>query len=272
MAQPRGRRRLVTLSVFLLAALTLLAIGGPVRSAASAAARAVVSPFVSIVRGVTKPVGEAFAGTFNYADVVRQNHYLSYELGRLRMLQAQSAYQTRQLRDLLALDRLPFLGALPVATAQTTAQNLSNFTATIEIDKGTDAGVLPGMPVVGGAGLVGIVTSTTSGGSTVTLITDASRSIGVRFGAAGNTAVVHGQGAFRDLDADFVSPGTPVHVGEIMYTNGLQGGLFPPGIPVGAVAGSENARGATELSISVHPLADLRHLTYVDVVLWEPGS
>lgn len=272
MAQPRGRRRLVTLSVFILAALTLLVIGGPLRAAGSAAARTVVSPFISIVRGVTKPFGEAFAGTFNYADVVRQNHYLSYELGKLRLEQAQSAFQTRQLRDLMALERLPFLASLPVATAQTTAQNLSNFTATIEINKGTDAGVLPGMPVVGGAGLVGIVTSATSGGSTVTLITDASRSVGVRFGAAGYTAVVHGQGAFRNMDADFVAPGTPVHLGELLYTNGLQGGLYPPGIPVGAISTSTNNRGATELSISVAPLADLHHLTYVDVVLWEPGT
>ena len=272
MAPQKGRRRLVTLSVFVLAALTLLAIGGPLRSAFGGTARTVVSPFVSVVRGVTVPIGNAFVGTFNYSDVVAQNHVLSQELGRLRQLQAETAFKDRQLKDLLALRRLTFLGSLPVATAQTIAQNLSNFAATIEINKGTSAGVLPGMPVVAGGGLVGIVTASTSGGSTVTLITDASRSVGVVFGAAGYNAVAHGQGAYRDLDADFVAPGTPVHVGEMFYTSGLQGGLFPAGIPVGTVAVSNNQRGATELSIAVHPLAELRNLAYVDVVLWEPGS
>lgn len=262
---------MVTLAVFVLAALTLLAVGGPLRSPAAGLARTVSSPFVSMVRGVTKPFGESFAGLFNYSDVVAQNHVLSYELGQLRLLQAQTAFKDRQLRDLTSLERLPFVGALPVVTAQTTAQNLSNFTATIELNKGADDGVLPGMPVVVGAGLVGTVTSTTSGGATVTLITDASRSVGVRFGALGYNAVVHGQGSARDLDADFVAPGTPVHTGEIMFTGGLQGGLYPPGIPVGAVTDSASSQGATQLSISVHPLADLVHLTYVDIVLWEPS-
>ena len=60
----------------LLAALTLLAIGGPFRTVASRAARAVVSPFVDVVHGVTKPIGESIAGIFNYGDVVAQNHVL----------------------------------------------------------------------------------------------------------------------------------------------------------------------------------------------------
>ena len=262
----------MTLSVFILAALTLLAIGGPLRNAASGAARTITSPFVSIVNGVTKPIGDAFAGMFNYSDVVAQNHVLQHELGQLRQVRVEAAFKDRQLKDMLALARLPFLSSLPVATAQTTEQNLSNFAATIQIDKGTASGVLPGMPVVADGGLVGIVTATTTSGATVTLVTDASQSIGVTFGTAGYDAIVHGQGANRDLDADFVAPGTPVHVGEVFYTNGLQGGLFPPGIPVGVVADSTNRRGATELSIAVHPLADLHNLSYVDVVLWEPTT
>ena len=272
MAPPRGRRRLLSLSGFVLAALTLLAIGGPLRSAGSGLARAVVSPFVDVFRGITKPVGETFAGAFNYANVVAQNHQLERELGRLQLQQRTEGFEQTQLRDLLALDRLPFVGALHIAVAQTNYQNLSDFTATIEIDKGSSAGVLTGMPVVGAGGLVGIVTSTTSGGATVTLLTDASQSIGVTFGSRGYEAVVHGQGPGKLLDEDFVAPGTPVHRGEAMYTSGLQGGLFPAGIPVGRVVGTQTHRGATELSISVRPLADLTRLDYVDVVLWEPGS
>jgi rod shape-determining protein MreC len=272
MAPPRGRRRLLSLSGFLLAAFTLLALGGPLRSAGSGLARAIVSPFVDVVRGITKPVGETFAGAFNYADVVAQNHQLERELALLQLQQSTEGFKQTRLSELLALDRLPFLGALPFAVAQTNYENLSDFTATIEIDKGSSAGVLAGMPVVGAGGLVGIVTATTSGGATVTLLTDASQSIGVTFGSKGYQAVVHGQGAGKSLDEDFVAPGTPVHNGETMYTSGLQGGLFPAGIPVGTVVGTQIHHGATEVSISVKPLANLSELDYVDVVLWEPGS
>lgn len=271
MAQPRGRRRIVTLGVFLLAALTLLVAGGPLRGAAASAARTVVSPFVAVVRGVTKPIGEAFAGAFNYSDVVAQNHVLANELGQLRMQEAEAPFENVELHDLLALEHLPFVDSLPVVAAQLNAQNLSDFAATIEIDKGSTSGVLPGMPVVGAGGLVGIVASTTSGGATVTLITDPSESVGVTFGD-GNEAVLRGQGASRDLVADFVAPGTPVHAGEVFYTDGLQGGSFPPGIPVGVLQTSATSRGATQLSISVAPAATLSGMAYVDVVKWEPGS
>jgi cell shape-determining protein MreC len=58
-----------------------------------------------------------------------------------------------------------------------------------------------------------------------------------------------------------------------VYTDGLQGGLFPAGIPVGTIAGPPTAaRGSTEESASIAPLADLNELAYVDVVLWEPGT
>lgn len=271
MAQQRGRRRLVTLSVLLLASLTLLAIGGPFRSTASKAARAVVSPFVSVVHGVTKPIGESIAGIFNYGDVVAQNHVLSQELGALKQQQIADEFDQRQLRDITALNRLPFLSSLPTVIAQMTAPNLSNFAATIEIDKGSAAGVLTGMPVVGAGGLVGIVTSSTTGGATVTLLTDASQTVGVSFGARGYNATVQGQGPSRGLLADLLVPGTPVHVGEHVFTNGQQGGLYPPGIPVGTIAGAPTGVG-TEQTVPVDPIANLSNLAYVSVVLWEPGT
>jgi rod shape-determining protein MreC len=270
-AQQRGRRRFVTLSILLLASLTLLAIGGPFRSVVSKAARAVVSPFVDVVHGVTKPIGESVAGIFNYGDVVAQNHVLAAQLNQYHEQEIAYQFQLQQLADVMALHRLPFVGTLPTVTCQTTAQNLSNFAATIEIDKGTSSGVLDGMPVVGAGGLVGIVTSATSGGATVTLLTDASQSIGVTFGVGGE-AYVHGQGPTRNLAMDFVAAGTPVHVGEHLFTNGLQGGLFPAGIPIGTVVGTFSGTGGAQQSISVSPLANLANLAYVNVVLWEPGS
>ncbi len=271
MAQTRGRQRLLTLCAFVLAALTLLVIGGPLRRVASSGARAVVSPFVAVVHGVTNPIGDAVASWFNYGAVVAQNHQLERQLGALRMQQEETGFEKHQLAEVLALQRLPFASALPTVMAASTAQNLSNFSATIEIDKGTDAGVLAGMPVVGAGGLVGIVTSATQGGSTVTLLTDATQSIGVRFGSSFD-AVVHGEGPNHDLSANFVTPGTPVHKGEAIYTDGLQGGLFPAGIPVGTIVGTSGARGSGQESASVAPLADLNQLAYVDVVLWEPGT
>lgn len=271
MPPPRGRHRLLTLLGFLLAACTLLVVGGPLRAPAATAARAVVSPLVAVVRGVTRPVGDAVEGIFNYGDVVAQNHRLREELAALQLRDEERGFASTQAAEIESLDRLPFVGSLPTVTAALTSQNLSDFSATIEIDKGTDAGVLAGMPVVGAGGLVGTVTSATRGGATVTLLTDATSSIAVTFGHGGE-AVLRGEGNGAALAAEFVPPNAPVRDGETFYTSGLRGGLYPAGIPVGTVSGSVARRGATQLSVSVAPLADLDGLAYVDVVLWEPGT
>lgn len=271
MPSPRGRHRLLALVGFLLAACTLLVVGGPLRAPASSAARAIVSPFVALVRGATTPIGDAVDGIFNYGNVLAQNHRLREELAALQLRAEEQGFATTQLHSVSALDRLPFVGQLPTVTAATTAENLSDFSSTIEIDKGTAAGVLTGMPVVGGGGLVGIVTSATRGGATVTLLTDPSSSIAVTFGRGGE-AVLRGQGNGNDLAADFVPPNAPVRDGETFYTSGLRGGLYPAGIPVGTVTGSVARRGETQLEVTLAPLADLDGLSYVDVVLWEPGT
>jgi cell shape-determining protein MreC len=48
--------------------------------------------------------------------------------------------------------------------------------------------------------------------------------------------------------------------------------VVAPGIPVGTVVGTLSQTGVSQQSISVAPLANLSNLSYVDVVLWEPGA
>ena len=70
---------------------------------------------------------------------------------------AEKGFEENQLRELTALQNLPFLQSLPTVTAQTQDEYSSNFTATITLDKGRADGVDVGFPVVGAGGLVGQV-------------------------------------------------------------------------------------------------------------------
>ncbi len=70
--------------------------------------------------------------------------------------------------------------------------------------------------------------------ATVRLITDGQSSVGTRYGATGALAVLNGQGAGKPLDADLVPPNTTLTEGEQFVTSGLQGAVYPPGIPVAA--------------------------------------
>ena len=63
-----------------------------------------------------------------------------------------------------------------------------------------------------------------------------------------------------------------VRSGTVLSTNGLDGGLFPPGLPVAKVSKVTLTPGAATYNLSLHPLANLRDLVYLDVVLWEPST
>ena len=58
----------------------------------------------------------------------------------------------------------------------------------------------------------------------------------------------------------------------MLSTDGLDGGLFPPGLPVANVSKVTLTPGAATYNLTLRPTADLRNLLYLDVVLWEPST
>jgi rod shape-determining protein MreC len=274
-AKPRrSRRTLTTLVVLVLLSVSIITIGerggSRITSSLKSGANDVFNPVRDGVDDLLRPIGSFFAGAINYGSVVQENNKLRYAIGKLRSDAAAGSFEARQLRQLLALANLPYLGTLPTVTAQTQATNVGNFAATIQIDKGRDDGVYVGMPVVASGGLVGQVVESYGHLSYVRLVTDGQSKVGVEFGNPANLATLNGEGPGRAMSADFVVPGTPIAVGQLMFTNGLAGGEYPPGIPVAKISSVATPPGASQISVSARPTADLNHLAYVDVVQWLP--
>lgn len=278
MARSRRSRRTLTVIVLVVVSLSLISLdlNGRTHSLTSgvkSVANQIYSPLRQGVEDIISPIGNFFAGAFNYGAVQAENQQLQREIGQLRATQAERGYEENQLRLLTKLENLPFLNSLPTVTAQMVDQYASNFTSTITLDKGRDDGVDIGYPVVGAGGLVGQVIQSFHHTSVVRLITDGQSKVGVVFGPNNKyTAIVDGQGPGNDLTADLVAPGTPLHRGERMYTSGLQAAAFPPGIPVATVSTFHTTSGASQISITVEPSANLSQLAYVDVVQWVPST
>ena len=168
------------------------------------------------------------------------------------------------------LDQLPWVGGIPTVTAQVTALSPSDFAATVQLDKGSTSGVAVGMPVVGGAGLVGQVIEVWSSGCTVRLVTDVDSSVGVRFGRPGTSALVQGSGLGKHSGGQPHRPrAPPLHKGEVLTTSGLQDAQYPADIPVARVTSFSSTPSATQETVSARPLADLAVLQYVDVLQWQ---
>ena len=274
MARSRRSRRTLTVIVLVVLSLSLISLdlNGRTHSLTSgvkSVANDVYAPLRQGVLDIINPIGDFFAGAFNYGSVQAQNEQLQKTIGDLRAAQAERGFEQSQLRQLMALENLPFLQSLPTVTAQTIDEYSSNFTATITLDKGRADGVDVGYPVVGAGGLVGQVIQSFHHSSVVRLVTDGQSKVGVTLGNQ-LTGIVDGQGPSSSMTADLVPPHTVLHKGEVMFTSSLDAAAFPAGIPVASVRSFHTPAGASQESIEVDPKADLGQLAYVDVVQWVP--
>lgn len=272
MATDRSRRRAWTFSVAILVTLLILYLTTGVASGLRSGANIIITPFSWAVNAIARPVGHTFAGMIDYSDVVAQNQKLRYELGEANQRANEGWAFARQLQQITTGLNVPFVGAIPTAAVQVTALSPTNFAATIQISKGRDSGILTGMPVVANGGLVGQVMATSTNSATVRLITDTSSAIGVTFKSGKTDLVVSGRGLNNGLEATSVPLNSDIGPGTKIMTDGLNGALYPAGIPVATVQAVTLTPGAASYNLSLKPAADLRHLTYLDVVLWEPPA
>ncbi|MGB7653363.1 MAG: rod shape-determining protein MreC [Acidimicrobiales bacterium] len=272
MATERSRRRTWTLGAAVLATLVVLYLTTGVASGLRSGANLVITPFSWAVNEIARPVGHFFAGTVNYSDVVAQNQKLRYQLGVAEERANEGWAFARQLQQLTTELDVPFVGSLPTVAAQVTTLSPTNFAATVGISKGGDSGIMVGMPVVANGGLVGSVIDTTPHGATVRLITDTASLVGVTFKSGKTDIVVSGRGLNNGLSATSVPLGTSIEPGTRLETDGLNGALYPAGLPVATVKTVTLTPGAATYNLTLKPVANLRHLSYLDVVLWEPTA
>lgn len=230
------------------------------------------APVRSGVDDIIEPIGSFLAGSVNYGAVRQQNQKLQAEITRLKLERSSQVDAEQALKQLSALLTLPFIGNLQTVPAEVTDYGSSNFAATVDINKGRDEGVQLGMPVVASGGLVGQVVQANHHTATVRLVTDGQSTVGVRYGKSpGALAVLDGQGSGKPLSAGLVPVNTRLTKGEIFYTSGLQGAIFPASIPVARVVSARSGRSASQESVTLEPAVDLASLRYVSVVLWGPA-
>jgi len=266
----RSTRSRFTLVVLILLSLTFITLdlrgGGPIPSLRGKV-RDAFAPIQSAVSSLTSPVTDFFQGVFDYQELRDDNTRLRAQLAAASAQQIEDQYLEQTNKDLTDLLKLDFVGDIPTVAARVIAGSGSNFQLTIVIDRGEDAGVLQGMPVVAGTGLVGRVIATSASQSTVLLLTDPSASVGVQFAPTPAIGVATGQGTGRQLSVTLIDPNAPVTVGTVAVTSGLAGSPYPSGIPVGTVTSAVMDAGVQARDVTLAPVVDVSRLSYVDVLI-----
>lgn len=144
-------------------------------------------------------------------------------------------------------------------SARVIADSGGTFVRSMLVNAGQRDGVREGLPVVVGEGLIGRVVDTGDQASRILLIDDLNSRIPVVVGPDRERAVLAGDNSRRPK-LMYLAANAQVEQGARIMTSG-QGGVFPPGIPVGVVA-SIDANGVRAESFVTN--SDLEYVRIID--------
>jgi rod shape-determining protein MreC len=231
----------------------------------------VVGPLQDGIARIVRPISTFLAGFTQVGSLRERVRRLEEENALLVQRERQVADVAREnaeLRKLLGLrERL----GLRTIAVRVTGVGPSNFEHTVFVDRGSADGVRPDMPVVGGAGLVGRVVAVAERTARVLLLIDPSSAVAARLATNGETGIVEGTGG-DELRLDLFDAGAVVAAGDEVVTSGYQGGIYPPGIPIGLVTRLDPAASSLGRRVWVRPFVDFTSLDYLLVVLGEEGG
>lgn len=204
--------------------------------------------------GVEYLIDRARAIVSTYQDNVR----LTEE--NKRLLQWQQAALTLASEDaqLRALLRLSPESGLSYVTARVIATSGGAYLHNLTVNAGSRSGIARGQAAITGEGLVGRVYEVGAQATRILLITDLNSRIPVIVERSRQRAILAGDNS-ENPSLIYLEPAVPVRNGDRIVTSG-EGGVFPPGLPVGVV---EATGGGPP---KVEPYVELSQVEYLRVV------
>lgn len=192
--------------------------------------------------GINK-LGSYFTSKLDYLknidDLLAKNKELSEKLDKIsyeNKLLLQGKYELDDFRKLYNLDQT--YADYPKVAARVVSKETNNWYSEFKIDKGSDDGIKPGMNVMAGNGLVGIITKVGRNNSRVrSIIDDGSNVMGMLLDTS-DTCVVKGNLKLLDeghIEVTDIKKGSVVKDGYEVVTSYISP-KYHPGILIGYVS------------------------------------
>ena len=190
-------------------------------------------PVLAGVQGPFGAVGRWLGGVSSMFTVYRENLQLKEQNAELRKWQDVAASLEQKLKRYELLLKAVPDPELPTIVASVIGQSSRPFARTMILDAGTDAMIRKGQAVLDDRGLIGRVIVTGQRTSWVMLLGDLNSRVPVVIQPSNRRAILTGDnGVAPRLDLDLGD--APVSEGDRVISTG-DGGLLPPGLPVGIV-------------------------------------
>lgn len=241
----------------------------------------IANPLANVVGIVSTPVRNGINAVVSWAEdrysTAFEQEQRDAELEELRQKVAELEKQLRQAEaDREENERYKSLLGLragreeyELESATVTARGNSNWSSTLTISKGSSLGVEVNDCVVDQYwNLVGIVSEVGLNWATVTTVVDSGTELGGQISRTGGTAILEGDFALMGegkLKLSYLPENSELITNDLILTSG-QGGVYPPGLPVGHI---EEVRtdpsGMTQYAVII-PETDLNSLSQVFVI------
>jgi rod shape-determining protein MreC len=264
------RSQYVALSLVCLLVLLLLSLPDQAAVKLKLALSSLFLPLFGLVgssHGLAEQTGQAVlprrALLQQVEELRRENQQLRLQAAQAREAQLENA----RLRQLLG-----WQGQSPwrLKPARIIARDTANWWRTVWIDRGRRDGLRPDLPVLTAEGLVGRIGETGHATAVVVLVGDPKCRVAVVVRETGENGVLSSSSGevldHRLVDLTHLPRNTNLKPGQTVYTSGL-GGVFPAGIPVGAVVDSRAVSYGLYTEARVKLTVDSSPLTEVMVML-----
>ncbi len=223
-------------------------------------AQAVINPGSNLLANLTNSTSNFFAGFSNSQSLLEENRRLKQlEVAAQQYIERLRFYKQEndQLRKLINLPPVP--GKLQIPAQIIMYAPLEN---RVTINRGSNDGIKPNLPVVAAEGLVGTVQTVSANSAQIVLISSPQ----LRVGAVVNRqpkpfGIIRGESTNKMIlqISDIKSTVKP---GDVVMTSGL-GELIPGGIPIGIVSLREADEEYGALQCQVFPyvrIGDIREV------------
>ena len=224
----------------------------------------VAAPVLGVLSEPVAAVDRAIARFHDMVALYDENGRLREENTRLLQWQQaaqQLATENTRLRELLKLAPDP---SASFVSARVIANSGGTYFRSVLIDAGGGDGVVRGQAAITGEGLVGRITEVGERASRILLLTDINSHIPIALDGTRERAVLAGDNSNQPRLLYLPARAT-VKVGDRVVTSG-NGGIFPPGLPVGVIAAIQDG------IVRVEPYAELSRLDYLRVVNYGLGG
>lgn len=259
-------RTLQTTIIFLIVGgILALAFGGYFSSASNVFTGSLInlqswfsSRFVALQDFITAPR--------DVASLRQRNIELEAEVAELQAQVIQLQQQVGETEILAAL--VDFAQANPenrYRAAAVIGRDPSPFLHYVIINRGSNDGILRGMPVVTDQGLIGRVDAVIADAARVQLITDPASRVNVRLQNAETEASLVGS-VTGDITLDLIPQDITVEQGDLVLTSGLGGG-YPPDLIIGQVVNIRSRDFDLFQQATVQPVVDFNRLQIVLVIV-----